>query len=478
MRKLLCVVLLAVAATPVSAHAAVPIGSEPASHPVAVGQEVVWVRKGEDLGKGAAVFEIVATKLDGSSRVLATTPRPTATHDLEPTVTPFASPERLAYLRTDYVREGKYQYPTQDSIRLFDGPSPEPLAACGRFGRMSAAVAGRALVYTNCEATRLVVDEPGTPRREIAQPRTVSIDGLEAAGRFAAVHRSGDGPPELVVYDLDSGREVLKLTTATQPSAFARSFDVQADGKLLVAWYDGRARDRLTWVSPGDRRTHDVFDYPAALESKGIHAVKVDDDRAAALVSDGCRSFRWQIAAGPLDGDIAQVTEPGELAESVDLDGGVVAWKRLDAGIFARDLLADPAGAPVPGRDCTPRRDEAWQLTGQPQASSAERSLTVTRATVRVPVYCVFHTVGGPPGSHCRGWIRIETRVRRGRGRLLGLREVSLGPALERPRVRLNSAGRALLRRKRSLPVRVIASGRRDPRSGFFADDMTLRASR
>jgi len=161
MRKLLCVVLLAVA-TPVSAHAAVPIGSEPASHPVAVGQEVVWVRKGEDLGKGAAVFEIVATKLDGSSRVLATTPRPTATHDLEPTVTPFASPERLAYLRTDYVREGKYQYPTQDSIRLFDGPSPEPLAACGRFGRMSAAVAGRALVYTNCEATRLVVDEPGT----------------------------------------------------------------------------------------------------------------------------------------------------------------------------------------------------------------------------------------------------------------------------------------------------------------------------
>jgi hypothetical protein len=467
-RRIICITLAIASVGPAGAQAAEPVGAGAAGTVALAGDQVLWGRQGK-----ADLWDVVSASLaDGTPRIVAQT---RTRFDLSPGIDVTASPSRFAYVRSDNGREGKYQYPTPMGAALFDGPNPEPVLSCPRGYGIEAAVAGAALVYTNCAGDRLFVAEPGRPTRAIEQPHTAHVSEMRAAGRYVAVDRWMSGPPELAVYDVTSGREVLKLTTGSRPSSFSRAFDVQEDGKLLVAWYDGAGQDRLSWVSPRDPARHDVpTALRASIEYPAVRTVAIERDRVAATVGTECATATNVTVAGPLEGPVRALADPGPRSGVAAFDGRVALLSHDGHGLLVRDLDAEPPTGEAVRRDCVPPADQRWQVTGALAASSAEPALAVRRGQVAPPVYCSFHTVGSAPGSHCDGWIRIEGRGRR----LLGLRHVRLGPALEHPRVKLNATARALLRRKRSVRARVVTSGRRDPRSGYYAADVTLRAQR
>jgi hypothetical protein len=458
--------LAALAATPSAAGANVRISDDASpADPALVGDQVVWSSGGQTT---------FASPLGGPIRQLSI---PTGGEPEAGDVRPLGTADgRFAFVRTDRELESHkgvlepVTIGSQLHLAPLDGPYGEPLQRCSSEG-LPVALSPELLAYLNCNSRRIEVRFLAGDRQplSIAQPRGAFTRQLRTAGNWLAARRAfRDGrPEEIVVYDLQDGSEALHLTPTSTPTSYARSFDVNAAGRLLLAEFAGR-EDRLVWTPVDQPARNAIGDpVPASLAEPGFPSVRVAGESLAATRAAGCASNSgYDVVTGPLSGDLRSVTAPAERAGRAGVpafDGRRLAW--IDAGgVIARDLQAEPAATSLAELGCNPKPDRRVELRGTLR-SKAPAALAADGRDVTLPFGCSFLSFVGPR-SFCSGKLTVETQRRhRAPGKRKGVRRavatgsVRLPPQGGDGEVTLNRLGRRMLRRSGRMPVRLRAVG-------------------
>ncbi len=210
------------------------------------------------------------------------------------------------------------------------------------------------------------VDAAGTVRWRAAGPvRAAATDD----GRRWAV-AAGDGHPEIVVRDAESGASLARIEPATRVTAL----DFSPDGETL-GWLEEAPAAALWRPEEGDLRTLDGLDAPASLLGVG------DDERWVLAQDDDGHVLGWSRflpspvvtwEAGPAPGSVAPLYLPGADMVLVTTSRGVLgrpheldapaahAAARTPWRVCSRDLSlglvpgagpepADPAACAAPG---------------------------------------------------------------------------------------------------------------------------------
>jgi hypothetical protein len=245
------------------------------------------------------------------------------------------------------------------------------------------------------------------------------------------------------VRDRSSGAELYSVRAGAVPvrdrSLLARSFDLQADGKLAFSVDDGR-RTRIAWASAAESRAH-VIDMPrsghAAVRWAGSDRLLVlrTSRRAAGTVTGGVLELRG------LDGRLLRTVARGVVdraqREAFYTDGERVTFvTRRCAGVRLHVL-------PLEGGPTSGSRSGACPLRLREGVVHVRG-----RRELRATVSCTgFVTV-------CSGLNAVATARVGGRARVIARDPVTAAasPAL---RMALNPLGRRLLARRPHARVRL-----------------------
>jgi hypothetical protein len=479
--------LLAAAAAllsmPAAAAANVQVTTQaPNSGPTLVGGEVAWAQYTTQDGP-----QIRVSPLGGPIRTLAIG---TGGDPYYSGLFPLGSGDRFAFVRVDRkLVNSRYMVVNPLGTDIYTGPVDGPydaLVSCPGADGVSVALSQDRLVHAACDSRSVVVNDlnapAGTQPVVIPQPRGTRVSFLRTAGNHVAAIRNFDDsrPTEVVVWDATTGAETIHLTPTTTPTSIVRSIDIGADGRLLLAEYDGRD-DRLLWTSAAEPGRHEVgAPVPASLRRSGISTVRIQGDRVAVARSAGCELLDgYDVLAGGLDGDLRTLTGDDDETSTggvIAFDGTRVAWASSRAGVFARDLEAEPAGTPAVPLGCRPPEDTSDELNGYARVRLPASVAAVGRR-ITVPVRCIFGNVS--PRSVCAGTLRLQTRrrypvrirgKRRLRPRVLGQARFELQVGGGQVAVGLNRAGRRALRGSGRVRVR-IGYRRADDDTGFDPQD-------
>ena len=233
--------------------------------------------------------------------------------------------------------------------------------------RLSFAVAGRTVAYgpapcpDSDPASIAVHDvETGQLLTALVQPSgTTAITDLRLVERYVAWVRHfglpgfSDTITELVVADLASGIEVLRLRERSEIPSAPKGLALQDDGKVaFVVDTPGRADSgdpgRLAWASPVDALVHVLpigpgYFYQLAIAGDRIAFVQNLDDACGTNRGD-----RHAVALSDLAGRVSIVGPAGEYGRltPAGFDGRRITWLRYPlwprprtlGGIYFQDL--------------------------------------------------------------------------------------------------------------------------------------------
>jgi hypothetical protein len=442
--------------------AAVAVLSLLALAPSAGADEMDWALAGEEIVSSEPagdVVRLVATRHDGSGK--RTLLEHARERDVRSEFTPDASSTHVAAVREDVGPCDQRGLRCGYRSTLFAGPAAGPfrtIQTCDRFARPIAVAVDR-VAYPSCEETVSIwsIDDPGARPIEIPTPPGLRLEQIRAEGRYIAV-RFGGQSPRLVVVDAVTGERVIDLGAWDEPSSLNdyETWDVQADGKLLVGWVDGRGLARLSWTSAAQPGAHDVrVGQPSELGFGA--AVRFSGDRYVGARAIECQpdgGARRVVITSGLDGVATRVSDSGDETtfRNVEWDGRRAVWLGGE-GFKVRDLEAQPARAPAPPQGCVQGasadfKHQIWP----PSARDPLPSIAVRRGRVRVPVRC-FPEVDRTQQTRCRGWLRLTHR-RRPRV-VIAERAASVDADGGNATIRLSARGRRLLARARRLPVTI-----------------------
>src|SRR5215217_4016295 len=330
-----------------------------------------------------------------------------------------------------------------------DGPYAQPEEYCGPTGDLDLGfdVDGDRLAFEECSRTfgdhRLIVRDLNSGERIAAIAVPGRLRGVRLAGDYVAYRyepRADDA--QIAVYDLARRQEAYRT-----PSTYwdfsglgGQDFDVQADGKLArltrvrePGAYEGfRACPQLEWFTRDDPTPHPVSGCPSGQ-------VEMAGDRIAysSIVSDR----RGLVVADVRDGSVKPIITGAGFsvpAAGFDFDGSRLVYAQggcspSAAAIWIDDLrggeeVVDPRCPVRIGRAALKLRKDGTTTVSLACERGCAGSVGIVRDLAREPVV----------GRH-----RFFT-LRPGESRSIA--------------IRIDSATRKLLRRRKSLRVRVAVS--------------------
>jgi hypothetical protein len=163
----------------------------------------------------------------------------------------------------------------------------------------------------------VVVVEHGT-RTTVATGTQGFIRDIALAGRYVGWIRERDLAAEVVVRDLDSGADVVRLTTDDLGARGIDQVALQDDGKVAFA-YSNRSFQRIGWAAPGT---------PGArvLDRGEFEGLALAGDR---VVYERKRRFAGDLVLRRLNGGtrrLAHFPERRRRVGHLDLDATRAAW--------------------------------------------------------------------------------------------------------------------------------------------------------
>jgi hypothetical protein len=444
--------LTAGAALAAPAGAAVPAGiptPEPRAGPVLAGGAAVWAAELDRHG-----FRLLTGRAGGSATELLAVPAGPG-RIVIPSLA--ASPQRtvMSYATGSRATRGGTSFERRTVLTLGADGRRETLDEDCRIGgipdipRLVDASAD-AVVFPRCEPSghRAVVRDYAGPAPVDQHVPAAKLAGLRLAGRYMAWL---DGPPgdvnnraDVVVHDRLSGTEAYRIPQAAIGEL--HSLDLQADGKVAYSYAAPGGR-RVAWASPSEPRPH-VLPLPA----RESYEVRIAGDRIAFVtgVQPGAGSLTLgEVGVADLAGRaraVGNLAEGSLFTDDFDFDGERVAWWSFRC----TDAVIRIASADGPDTSTGPRSGCALRFERPPRLKSA---------WLRIYPDCFGF---GLEACEARD-VRLTARA--GGGRLV----VARGRTGDR--VDLTRAGRALLRGRPRVVVRVSAvlvddAGRRERRAG------------
>jgi hypothetical protein len=192
-------------------------------------------------------------------------------------------------------------------------------------------VSGDDVLYVGCDEREGILRDMQTGG---TRPVPSGTRGLRVAGRFAAWV---DGSParrdeSIVVYDLGSEKISYTIPAASLPFGLVDDLDLQADGKIAVAYPSNASAhvpglDRVGWAAPDAPSLH-----VSALRAAQSYKIKFAGDRIAfdrSAATEDAR-IRSQVGVSDLAGHVKLFDTGGDDDtiddEHFDFDGQRVAW--------------------------------------------------------------------------------------------------------------------------------------------------------
>ncbi len=194
---------------------------------------------------------------------------------------------------------------------------------------------------------------------------------LRLAGPLLAYRENppgGEGPAQVVVYDLNTQSALYRVPLPAEPAAYERSsgpptFGLEADGTLLIANPSGCQATISTSGEPAPR--------PFGVPACEIAAVRDGRALLSAPAAGGTREIAWTPLQQPVLHPIADTGAEGVLQKALPaLNESEVLYAQ--AGCYTpaiyRTSLADPGVSPAPTHSCP---------VAAADAKLSSRSLTV-----------------------------------------------------------------------------------------------------
>ena len=349
-----------------------------AGAPAIAGDDVVFG------GYTRTTIDVTVVGPDGAPRVIASQRRPQEDDPLDAEASFFfgstfevhGSPTGLAYRL--YQGEAYKADSPDGTAQIWTGPLAGPLTKliskpAGEEAQRAFDLDGDRIAYADGYPYYYnVVVRDLAAEQDLVTLKASRIE-TRLAGRFLAYV---DPAGNIVVYDVDARRQLYSVTV---PGC---SFDVQADGKLVVA---GCGKTGVTWYSPADLLPHRIAatgDLQAGYGSGAVPVAIADDTIAYTRKDAG-------LGVSDLAGHFRVLAADAVHPVDFDLRDAHLAYATPGCSSDTGAVWVDDLAGPVAGT-----KPAACRLVVE------KTKLRVSRGVVRIPVSC-------PTG--CRGNIGIFT---------------------------------------------------------------------